>query len=472
MSDESQPPAPSLRLRPRLSASENEADSEVGAKASRADPSASPGGVGEGASPPQKTKIRLRPRLNAEPTVHAPRSADSPVLLPDELLSPAAMPPAGPQVPSATVPAADAVDSVPTIRLKPRSTTENELEARASNAAHSAPSVALPASSSLPAPGAAPSSTVPDAIIPSPSAKEPAVAEVNALRKALTPEGVKLKLRSGDAVIGDPAMLVGALPENPIPGEGSSAPLVPPTPGPVIKRTPPPFPVLATAPKLPPPRIPHLAARESSSLRSEGRVRKSKGMRRLVVLLCVAVAGGGAYFGWTRLKSSPQGVAPAAVAPKSVTPSETLNALASVPFQAVRKAQEVLAVRQEGVRALVDAMATEKEGVSKQAPRPSVPVPVPPPLMAGATATTTVAPGLSASMPIAAAADASAAFREFVANAKISGVADTRALINGRLVRIGEIVDPTLGIRFQAVDRETKQLIFRDFSGAQVGRRF
>jgi hypothetical protein len=186
----------------------------------------------------------------------------------------------------------------------------------------------------------------------------------------------------------------------------------------------------------------------------------------------LAVAGGGAYFGWTHFKKPPSAAAPSTSAPSPVTPSETLNALASVPAQAIQKAQEVIASRQEKAGSAVDAVVADQEGIAKQAPRAPVPVPVSPPPMAGTTATTTVSPGLSASMPIAAAADASAAFREFVANAKISGVADTRALINGRLVRTGEVVDSTLGIRFHAVDRETKQLIFRDFTGAQVGRRY
>lgn len=462
MSDEFQPPPPSLRLRPRLSASENEANSEAGAP------------QGEGGLTSQKTKIRLRPRLNANATVAAPRSVDSLALPTDELNLPPAITSLGPSVPSATVPAADAVASVSPIRLKPRSTTEKELAAKAANAAHQAPPVALTASPLLPAPQAATSPTIADAVIPPPSTKEPAVSEVKPSRKAETPPGGKLKLRSADAMISDPGLLVGALPENPPSGEGSSAALVTPPAGPVIKRTPPPFPVLDTAPKRPPPpRIPHLAARESPAVRSENPVRKPKGTPVLVVLLGLAVAGGGAYFAWTHFRKAPSAAAPSAsLTPRAVTPSETLNALASVPAQAIQKAQDVLASRQEKVGSAVDAIIADKEPPAPSSPRVPVSVPVSPPPMAGTTATTTVAPGLSASMPIAAAADASAAFREFVANAKISGVADTRALINGRLVRTGEVVDSTLGIRFQAVDRESKQLIFRDFSGAQVGRRY
>jgi hypothetical protein len=462
MSDESQPPPPSLRLRPRLSASENEANSEAGAPR------------GEDASTTQKTKIRLRPRLNADAPVDAPRTVDSPGSPSNDLILPPSISGSGPSDRSATAPAADALAPVSPIRLKPRSSTQTELAEKASIAAHEASPVALAASPILPAPRAAPLPKVADAVIPPASTKEPAASEVNPLRINVTPEGVKLKLRPVDVVITDPGLLVGALPEHSTPSEGSStAPVAPPL-APVIKRTPPPFPVLDTAPKRPPsPRIPHLAAKESPSMRPEKPVRKSQGTPFLVVLLGLAVAGGGAYFGWSYFKKAPSVATPATtVAPRAVTPSETLNALASVPAQAIQKAQDVLASRQEKVGSVVDDIVAEKGSIAPTPPRSSAPVPVSPSTMAGTTATTTVAPGLSASMPIAAAEDASAAFREFVANAKISGVAETRALINGRLVRTGEIVDPALGIRFHTVDRETKQLIFRDFSGAQVGRRY
>ena len=78
-------------------------------------------------------------------------------------------------------------------------------------------------------------------------------------------------------------------------------------------------------------------------------------------------------------------------------------------------------------------------------------------------------------MAVDAAAEANAAFRSFVANAKISGVfqgTPSRVVINGRLIREGEVVDPPLGIIFNGIDANRHQLVFKDKSGATVSRRF
>ncbi len=53
----------------------------------------------------------------------------------------------------------------------------------------------------------------------------------------------------------------------------------------------------------------------------------------------------------------------------------------------------------------------------------------------------------------------------------VSGVfqgTPARALVNGRLIREGDVVDPSLGIRFVGVDAETKHLVLEEASGAQV----
>jgi hypothetical protein len=67
---------------------------------------------------------------------------------------------------------------------------------------------------------------------------------------------------------------------------------------------------------------------------------------------------------------------------------------------------------------------------------------------------------------------ASPAFRTWVANAKINGVLGTppRALINGRTVHAGQVVDETLGITFSGVDVSRHALVFRDRTGAIVRR--
>jgi hypothetical protein len=83
--------------------------------------------------------------------------------------------------------------------------------------------------------------------------------------------------------------------------------------------------------------------------------------------------------------------------------------------------------------------------------------------------------GITATTEVEVAAEASAAFRSFVANAKIGGVFQgnpPRALVNGRTTRAGETVDGGLGIMFDGIDAERKLIIFKDKSGATVARKY
>ena len=93
-----------------------------------------------------------------------------------------------------------------------------------------------------------------------------------------------------------------------------------------------------------------------------------------------------------------------------------------------------------------------------------------------AAVTTDLAPGVTITTEsVEAETEATPAFRSFVADAKISGVfqgTPPRAFINGRLVRLGEVVDSSLGIRFDSIDPKTKNIVFKDASGATVGRRY
>ena len=92
------------------------------------------------------------------------------------------------------------------------------------------------------------------------------------------------------------------------------------------------------------------------------------------------------------------------------------------------------------------------------------------------TATTDLAPGVTVTTEsVQAEIEASQAFRTFVADAKISGVfqgTPPRAFINGRLIRVGETVDPSLGITFESVDPKAKSIVFKDSTGATVARRY
>jgi hypothetical protein len=71
--------------------------------------------------------------------------------------------------------------------------------------------------------------------------------------------------------------------------------------------------------------------------------------------------------------------------------------------------------------------------------------------------------------------NASPAFRNWVAQARVSGVFQgepARILINGRMVTSGQLVDEALVITFEGINSTSSSLIFRDRTGASVARRF
>lgn len=134
------------------------------------------------------------------------------------------------------------------------------------------------------------------------------------------------------------------------------------------------------------------------------------------------------------------------------------------------------------------------EAVTTAPPAPSNPVPAPsaaePPRVANRPATAprpaptvttevSLASGITMSVPEAGPSTAaSPAFRSFAAEAKIGGVRPNAtppsALINNRLVRLGQPVDNGLGltITLSAVDADKRELTFKDRSGATVTRRY
>lgn len=219
----------------------------------------------------------------------------------------------------------------------------------------------------------------------------------------------------------------------------------------------------------------------------------------LVGVLLVALLGAGGFFGWKHYgatlvslirkpaapatptaatastPASPAAkAAPAAPAPGPATPSETLNKLAHAPAAAIAKAQDAIAAKRATEQARVDATAFG-EDVPGRKIGPAPAAPIKPAAPAAATAKKELSPGLSATTQVEAAADASPEFRTFVANVKVSGVfqgAPARAMINGKLTRVGETVDGRLGIVFDGVDSAHRNLMFKDRSGALVGRRY
>ncbi len=86
---------------------------------------------------------------------------------------------------------------------------------------------------------------------------------------------------------------------------------------------------------------------------------------------------------------------------------------------------------------------------------------------------TELAPGVSTTANVDAAPEASAAFRTFIANLRVTGLVGgvtPKAFINGRVIRVGETVDSNLGITFEGLS--ANQLVFKDKSGATVMRRY
>ena len=174
---------------------------------------------------------------------------------------------------------------------------------------------------------------------------------------------------------------------------------------------------------------------------------------------------------------------PAAEAP--LTPSDTLNNLAHAPVNAVNKAQDAVNARRGSEQTRIDALAAGEDPAAKK--------PVAADAAKGATkgapaskpavvTSTTLAPGISATTTdVEAVAEASPAFRTFVANARISGVIGgdgqvggvaAKIILNNRPYRSGDVIDTILGITFENVDSEKKLLIFKDKTGAIVTRKY
>lgn len=153
-----------------------------------------------------------------------------------------------------------------------------------------------------------------------------------------------------------------------------------------------------------------------------------------------------------------------APAPAPLTASDTLNAVAHAPVNAINKAHDAVNAVRAGEQARVDAATVAEEAPDRKAAAKSVQTSSP------------IAPGISATNAnVEAVSEATPAFRSFVATAKITGVFQgepARVYLNGRLARAGDIVDSALGITFEGIDSEKKLILFKDKSGATVTRRY
>ncbi|MBL9201653.1 MAG: hypothetical protein JNL39_14175 [Opitutaceae bacterium] len=232
--------------------------------------------------------------------------------------------------------------------------------------------------------------------------------------------------------------------------------------------------------------VPHLkAAVDAPAPASEPTLHPPAAPRRrggiVAALVSLLVFGVGGYFAWRHFNAppapangepaKPSSTAPTPTAPAAgPTPSDTLNKIAAMPGNAIQKAQDAIAARRAGGQGRVDALAAGDEPPAKTtAPDPKTGTP------GTSTAMTQLTSTLTATTELETAAQASPAFVAWTVNVKVNGVfqgTPPRAMINNRLTRAGETVDPMLGIVFDSVDADRKQIIFRDGTGAKVSRKY
>ncbi len=474
MSDEQATPPPALRLKPKLrpaeAAGSADASSTEGPPRIPQPPSKFSAPLPSDVPAPDPAKIRFKPRLEGiAPT--EPQTISS---------SPASNNPADPipaMIPPAPMP----------------------------NPPFAAP--APPTFISPPAP-----LSTPPLFILDPPAPPPATGATSVPMAAPAPAGggdlgkFKLKPKSpGTISPGAPPPSTAAAPPvsfNPpasVPPVFSSPVTAPVAAPPPTGKAPPPFPVLAPPGAIKPPvpvaapvaapGAPAAEATPPAAAIGDQASPRNRPRKALLVLVAVVVLAAG-YFGWNQFKgksattaapgkSETKKATPAPSAATAPTPSETLNKLAHAPANAINQAQEAIANRRASGQARVDA-AVNGEDAPTQAfgPAPAAPIKqgaTAPRAGAPATTSTNVSPNVTATTQLDAAPEANAAFRSFVANAKVSGVfqgTPARAVINGKLTRAGEVVDPALGISFDGVDSDRRQLVFKDRAGATVSRRF
>ncbi|MEO6002710.1 MAG: hypothetical protein ABIZ04_06510 [Opitutus sp.] len=419
--------------------------------------------------PPPSLRLKPRARPEADPAVSGASTQ---------------VPPAAPIADAAVVEA-----EAPRLRLRPKLDL-SDATAETNVVAASAEQSLKPASPFTLQPRPAPDSP---ALAPAPKTIEapPAAAARPVLFRdaepetPVAPEPAKFKLKEKTpspvaSVVAEPPLISAAVPPT---SESSTRPAtIPPYPA-VAAPTPPKLKVA-----LPPP-VPKLNVKLPADEISGGRSGRRFPAGLLYTLAVLLLAG--SYIGYRKYRpaaatatapapdakpatvAKPVATAPApetAPAPRPSTPSATLNEISAIPARAIAKAKATIAAAEENEQGRVEE-ATNGEMTTVRRPRPpAAPKPTPP-----ATSTTQLAPGLTATTTAEVAGDATPAFRNWVAQARISGVfkgTPPRVLINGRTTSAGQMVDELLEITFDGIDPLGKSLIFRDRSGATVLRKF
>lgn len=260
---------------------------------------------------------------------------------------------------------------------------------------------------------------------------------------------------------------------------------LPPPRGPIHLRAEAPAEALAPS-KLPPP----LPAHAAKAALARHRPRRDALFFGLLFLLLLA-GGGGAYFYFAK---------PEVANEVAGTAREKLSQAAQLPGEAVEEAKQSLAGARDKEQARLDSILEGKDVPAERALGNVTPVEMEAKLRernngptvssapsgagAGEAASSADATPVVAYAGEKAAEEASAApqavqpgarFLRYAEGIRVSGVfqgTPARALVDGRLVRQGELLEPTLGIKFAEVDAQAKQLVLEDASGARVRVRY
>jgi hypothetical protein len=153
------------------------------------------------------------------------------------------------------------------------------------------------------------------------------------------------------------------------------------------------------------------------------------------------------------------GDTPAVATPPSSGPVVVDNPQ-SLPGQMIAKAQNAVAAH--------DAAMTQPANEVLDTTASSVPAAVTP-------ASVEVKPVPAPEPVVVPRPEPGANFKAFVVNLKINGVfqgENARAMLNGKMYRLGEVVDAKLGIVFVRLEPEDKRIVFEDSRGAIMSRRY
>ena len=263
------------------------------------------------------------------------------------------------------------------------------------------------------------------------------------------------------------------VPENIRPAPAIAASLPPVVDRPVVVPPPPlvtPPPVtLKKPPYVPTPRnlAEPVAMRQESS--APPVIKADKLLAGIVLVVLVVV---GVVYGISKSRSKAQAAKdsppvaaaaakPASVPPPAPSPPKLVDKPVSAAGKAIATARDVVAdidkrEKEQGVDSVIEetpAVATATSpirAVPAKAAEPLVPAaPVEPP--------------------------PAEPFKQFVVNMRVNGVFqgdNARAMLNGKMVHPGDVVNDKLAITLLKIDVDSKQLIFRDDTGATVIRRY